>query len=444
MEDLLKPHSVRRTTQFPLGVGYTKLGNAAPTSFSNNVGPDYHRELANRTSKDNNWFALRKAARSNSVYKHFVSKMDIGNGSFSISRTTREPHYIDHFSRYDELVGNLRVQSQYDGPIYIGLSDLLMRNLVTQNMYVPSVEEIHDRILGPGATALSLTNPLKSQNQLVVSLIELYREGIPKMVGIKGLMDIMSGRSRNVAREGGSEFLNYQFGWVPLISDIMSLAETSLKIDKILRDLEDFRNSEKRRRFEFDPQFVNDSFRRGRLTSATPNMTWGFQGRNVTADPLIVRQMSTKTWFSGAFRFYSPDLSPTTDYLRDIRTKAAHLLGLRLTPDTIWELTPWSWLIDYFANIGNVLSNISYIGNDGLVLRYGYIMQSVELTADVSLPGIKPLGGAVDVQEQVTLVRKVRRRALPYGFSLKAEDFSPQQWAILGALGMARSPRSLF
>jgi hypothetical protein len=122
--------------------------------------------------------------------------------------------------------------------------------------------------------------------------------------------------------------------------------------------------------------------------------------------------------------------------------EAKKLLGLSLTPDTVWNLTPWSWMVDWVSNAGDVVSNISDALFDGLVLRYGYMMEHT-LTSDeyffVGPTGFQPTNGPRP--SSITLHHEVKKRvkATPYGFGLTWTSFTTRQLAILAALGITRS-----
>jgi len=118
--------------------------------------------------------------------------------------------------------------------------------------------------------------------------------------------------------------------------------------------------------------------------------------------------------------------------------EAKKLLGISLTPETLWNLAPWSWTVDWFSNAGDVISNVSDWATDGLVMRYGYLMEHsivkdtylMNGTGSKSVPSCPPL--------QLVTETKLRKRANPFGFGLTWNGLSAVQLAILGALGISR------
>jgi hypothetical protein len=109
----------------------------------------------------------------------------------------------------------------------------------------------------------------------------------------------------------------------------------------------------------------------------------------------------------------------------------------------LWNLTPWSWVADYFANIGDVMTNVSYFSQDNLLLRYGYIMREEKVTDEWTWTGLIPGYGSISTSIGAGSVTKQRLKATPYGFGLSTGGLNTSQWAILVALGIARAPKLL-
>jgi hypothetical protein len=136
--------------------------------------------------------------------------------------------------------------------------------------------------------------------------------------------------------------------------------------------------------------------------------------------------------------------------LSRIVAEARLLYGLELTPETLWNLAPWSWLVDWFANVGPILSNVSAFQSDNLVLKYGYVMENVTRTyARTNWMGVVNPSTTVYVNhparvyDKFFVETKTRVKATPYGFGLNTTAFTDRQWTILGALGLTRGPKAL-
>jgi len=122
-------------------------------------------------------------------------------------------------------------------------------------------------------------------------------------------------------------------------------------------------------------------------------------------------------------------------------SQARKILGLELTPENIWAITPWSWAVDWFTNAGSVIKNYQAFALDGLVMRYGYIMEHVVTKNTYYHVGpILNCWGDSDAPTPMCFVTetKKRRRATPFGFGLTMAGLTTRQKAITAALGISR------
>jgi hypothetical protein len=149
-------------------------------------------------------------------------------------------------------------------------------------------------------------------------------------------------------------------------------------------------------------------------------------------------------YFKGAYSYYWPTSITGVDKMVEFEKKANAVLGSRLTPEVLWQLAPWSWLADWFGNVGDIISNATALSNDNLVIRYGYLMrktQRMSVFTSYENQFLTGLRGAFT--RSFAVEQKERVRATPFGFGLNTELFNPLQWSILAALGMTKSPRTL-
>jgi hypothetical protein len=94
------------------------------------------------------------------------------------------------------------------------------------------------------------------------------------------------------------------------------------------------------------------------------------------------------------------------------------------------------------SNAGSVMTNLSAFSQDGLVMRYGYVMETTTVTIRDTLKGVHFWGyGPRDLYHTYGTRSKVRRSATPYGFGLDLDGFTPYQWGIIGALGISNVPK---
>lgn len=140
--------------------------------------------------------------------------------------------------------------------------------------------------------------------------------------------------------------------------------------------------------------------------------------------------------------YYLPGVNATSNFgdTAEAVIKAKKLLGLTLTPDTVWNLMPWSWAVDWMSNVGDNINNWSNMAIDGQVLAYGYMMETTIHKYTYTWIGETRLRSSVQ-PPSITLstTTKVRIKATPYGFGADWDGFSPRQLATIAALGLSRS-----
>ncbi len=307
-----------------------------------------------------------------------------------------------------------------------------------------------------GARLISQTVPTNPVANVAQSLAELLREGItlPSTQFTQALKQ-RSGLLRNV----GSEYLNVQFGWAPLINDMKNVFKAILQSKLLLENLERNSGLDVRRKRSLDPVVLTNvntvvaPLRRWRPPTAGSTTIYDALYKGYPAGPiqdfgslertdLIQEQYS----FSGAYSYYFENGKDPISRLKGYEQRINALLGIRvLTPEVLWELAPWSWLADYFADFGHLASNVTRFASDGLVMKYGYLMRHTISKRVYTQNGVGFNSNPYTVPFSVTLKleRKERVRATPFGFGLNPSVFTTRQWAILAALGLTKAPKIL-
>lgn len=272
--------------------------------------------------------------------------------------------------------------------------------------------------LGPAAwNSFKPTKPWISLGVAIAELRELPRMLTWRLAELKDLKGI------------NDYFLALTYGWGPLWSDL----KRALKVYERLSKHIDFliANTGKPVR------------RSGRLSSTTDSgLLWeegGLRMRNTAPDlgkPSLSsawRQSSrfTKTqkiWFSGEYVFWIDDV-------RWPNTRAhlgAGLVGLRITPADVWDALPWTWLIDWYLNIGDILANIKDQVAERTVSKYAYLMGQTNRVYTQHTTD-----GYYSVALSHHFETKVRRKVDPFGLAPEVA-ITPLQVAILGALAIQR------
>jgi hypothetical protein len=294
-----------------------------------------------------------------------------------------------------------------------------------------------------GARFIANTLPTRSPAQLA-SLLGESLQMLPQIPGIALLKD-----NSNFHQSIGGEFLNYSFGIAPTVSDVKDLVNAVLKASKVIKQYhKDSGKTVRRRRSAAPLETVEVTQNVPIPPNNGPRIEgWGDGAIATYGSIQLTRTITTRSWFSGAYSYHLADSEGIIGKMERFEQEANRLLGSRLTPEVLWELSPWSWLADWFANVGDILTNASYLGSDGLVLRYGYLMNHVKIVQKYHMPdGVTFNGGAKSgpIHNTLTFESKERVRATPYGFGTSLSSLSGKQWAILGALGLTRGPSAWF
>jgi len=333
-------------------------------------------------------------------------------------------------------------------------------NVGPDSIYWPAIPaSLGEAMLMKGSTAIARTIPTNPAAGAGQALGELRQ--VPAIPG-KALIRALSkgdpsGRSTayKVGRESANEYLNWEFGIKPVISDVRKIVKAQHDSDKIVKQLARDSGRLIRRRYSFPEErsIETTSLGNGGLN---PPIDVRLTDIDATGVPKYkTREVLTRTWFSGAYTYHYDQGETTWQRMMAAEQRASRVYGLRLSPALLWELAPWSWLVDWKSNLGDVMTNVSAFSKDGLVLCWGYVMCEMTITDTYSFSGVgahiatgaSPLYGRSSIRNGVsvsfqTKVKK-RLRATPYGFGLDPNwsDFTDRQLSILGALGITRAPR---
>lgn len=355
---------------------------------------------------------------------HDISRLGHGDvgGSFHVFRRELfESNFGTVWNRTTTNEGNSSANNYYG-------SYFAHTPVVTNSDFdVPPIA-LDSELNATGATAISRILPTNPLLGLAVSLAELKREGIPSMVGASLL------RHRILrARDAGKEYLNAEFGWRPIVNDILGLADGILTSDELIQKYEAESGKLLHRHYTF-PTETSTTTSTASGHYPQPSIVTGFWSGTGTKTTVITT--TVERWFSGTFTYY---LAPRGTVERTNQL-AAKRFGHRLTPEVAWNLAPWSWAADWVGNMGDVIHNVSAFSQDGLVMPYGYLMKRTTIRKTISHYGarMKRNNGTVSCSQTFVSTRKQRAKATPYGFGLNPTSFTGRQWAILTALGLAR------
>jgi len=346
-------------------------------------------------------------------YPHFPPNSDVG-GPFTLQSMEFVPALVpcDCWA-----VGNFG-HARYTGSMYLG---------------APAAEDLPPILTGEefAAEAFSRMKPTRPKFSGLNALAEL--RDLPGMLRQR--------MAANSLGNLGSYFLAEQFGWQPLFSDIKNLVLTQIKMQKIMNQiLRDNGKSVRRSVIMRDESSDNDFGPEiGSYGYTAPGLTsyWSI------GQAYQVKAVSTdKIWASAEFQYFLPPGPRDIKYKRRLMLE---LFGLRPSPAVIYNAIPWTWLADWFSNLGSVIENLDAGFADRLAARRFYVMRKTEIGNDYR--HVFNVSSSPDSYQNVELkgtatlraVCKTRVAGNPFGFALHGiNTLSAMQVAILGALGLSR------
>lgn len=315
------------------------------------------------------------------------------------------------------------------------------------NRVVPSTTFV---LGGLGTTAIARSAPGSPAASTAVFLGELKRDGIPALLGQGFLKEKTRVALKHAARGNANEYLNYEFGWKPMIADLRKIVSSMKQANKLVEQYR--RDSERwvRRSYEFPSSSSSTvTVYPAGDARAYPQMP-GEQSNLVIRNPSLTITYTERTErkFVGAFSYFVPPRGNNAiDRMLSYEADLNHLLGTRLTPEVVWDLAPWSWAVDWFANCGDVVHNISEFLTDGLHMPYGYMMETktastlyhgegryITYASSGPQPDLPYSSDAIIGHEA-----KVRIPASRFGFGLELGQMTARQLAISAAIGVTRS-----
>lgn len=203
-----------------------------------------------------------------------------------------------------------------------------------------------------GTRVLAGTGPLTPRVNLPLFLLEL--KDLPAMLKHAG--DLLHGLKRphklSPDKEAAAATLAWQFGWGPLLQDLGKLLDFSDAVRKTQRNLKNAATTRGLKR-----RIPLDSDNRSQHGD---EVVWSVFGLNINQK--YYGYKSFETWATVRWK-----LRDTNGIGREPTYNEAFKTAMGLNPGqipiTIWKALPWTWMIDWFADISSSLQasyNIIY------------------------------------------------------------------------------------
>lgn len=279
-------------------------------------------------------------------------------------------------------------------------------------------------------TCLKRTNPSKPWIDLPVAALEL-----------RELPDLVKNSGNSFLERAAKRNLQTEFGFAPLYSDLLKLNKFRKKVENRVALLKKLREGPVLRKVELYKGSVSDYKGQGYFNSeygpSIGTITFGCRNR-------LTR---VRAW---GYVTYSPDADwdvklPPTDYAYEMRARKI-IGGATIDLSTAWNAYPWTWLADWFGNIGDYLEahrNVVPVTHDK-----PRVMIRTETTTVIAISA--PRYGIPHESARETITgRHVTKYRTPASASLPSFDMpflSQRQVNILASLAVVKkdSLRSFF
>jgi len=282
---------------------------------------------------------------------------------------------------------------------------------------VPGMPSLAER----ATKLLANTNPSRPYVDLPIAIVEL--RDLPSLLKQEG----------SFIKELAASNLKYRFGAGPLISDLANLMGFGDAVRTRTRELTKLFQSGIRRKRMLASGILHEG-----PIPVTLSGTSTVEPKGMAEKITMYKSWGFVEWFPNHKGVPSPDK------MHALARKA--VFGLTVDFSTAWELIPWSWLVDYFGNIGDFFeATRNIVGQHHGPVE---IMTEWKMHAKLSATEAKtPIGQAPGrsyrcSEGQVKATWKQRRKVTGASLSASLPFLSAGQVSILGSIGVTRRSRA--
>jgi len=234
-----------------------------------------------------------------------------------------------------------------------------------------------------------------------------------------------------------AEFLGVNFGWIPFLSDVRDMVETTENLQSLMKQLRSKNGVWSHRggtiTSSVDTEVIAHS---DTQTKHWPVLTGDYyQNIAQSGSYKVIKRTSRRIWFSANFRYY---FLPSTldDEGFDFNFKR-HLYGLEISPTLLWQAMPWSWLVDWWSGFGYAFQNLDTNLADSLVSQHACVMGHESTVFSVESE-CRLYDKTLNDTLSYSVEHGARDIASPYGFGYTWQNLSVRRLGILSALGVTR------
>lgn len=261
---------------------------------------------------------------------------------------------------------------------------------------------------GSATKIVAETNPSRPVVDVPAFVGEL--KDLPQLLQLEG----------GIYLKAAKTYLGTQFGWKPLVNDMLSFMNFTDEVRKRTQELQKLKQGKLVRK----RKVFNESNTVGGSTWPLNSLGGAVAGRWTAVTK--VRRWGYVKWRTTA------DLPETDADMQALARRA--IFGLNLNPASAWELIPWSWLVDWAVNVGDLLN-----AGRNLVPAYPEVVcvcQETVTDEEYEIIHTSQEITCSDIHNKYTT--KSRSRHFPYNLDATLPFLSTRQMSILGSIGVTR------
>ncbi len=330
-----------------------------------------------------------------------------------------------------------------------------------------------------GTSFIKETNPIQSQVNLLSDIAEAIADGalLPGLLGKSIVSSVINpNKRRGIIHSIGGEYLNYIFGYKPLASDIAKVGVLIDTVNSIVDQwIKDSGTIVRRRRkvptkiradkdVTWTPAAASGHSilwyvpLMGSFPSAIGPQDLGWSDSPSTMSNFVShkgfwhRTVSSDVTFSAGYeydfnRIHLPvEGGSAADLMHNSALRGElTAIAFGLDPASIgtaaYDAVPFSWLLDWFVNIGDILDNFRGLQARGVQMLWGYVSETAVRDSYFEWQYTwTPTANVFFRTNGFYAQKAIRRiRATPFGFGTSFGSLTASQSATLAALAAAKS-----
>jgi hypothetical protein len=301
---------------------------------------------------------------------------------------------------------------------FSGYFSAWFKNYVSDVARAPFTDHLSTGAMSTGyaaTKAAAMTNPSSSALDLGVSVGE-----------IREIPHLIRERSNRILREAGNSYLTYKFGAVPIARDLINMYRLTSQVDDRVKKIEELKR-----------RGLRNTVTLGLWSATGSQFRWvqtngAFIGGNFDAET-IEQVRAHVRW------------APTVELSQLSNPAEIRALAIQATSgatvdfSTIWNLMPWSWLIDWFSSLGDYFAanrnTIPARLQELVVMRHTYTREFWPGGTFADAYGVPILIEPIVGKRE----SKIRQPWPPDPFNVYLPFLGSGQVAIIGALAASRS-----